>query len=531
MSGSVSLINSNAPTSLVNPGTSLIQRAPPSVLTWVGGTDNAASDPNDWSPAVAPRAGDTLNMSTGTINITDDDLAGNPLTFVSPTDVMPFQNNVVLANGSARLTDANGNDFTLTTSDSVASTFVGGNGVGFNGSMSLSPNGTTTLTGAAKFLYGVFINPGGVNGSNFVNDGAIGLTHATINANLSGNGTFDFTRYHDGPGQVEINGSVAAGLTFTMDGSAGEFQSVMTLDQPTVFDAQVNVPAKDETGVAGADTINLEGLTATNYTLANGVFTLFNGTSVVDTMNLTTALPLTVEQDSGSVGLYFNETDPSGTPIPQQGSGEHRPPIPTDEFQVVQVSDQPPTPPTVLDSWSTNGQPYVGPVPGLTDEYILATSDNVNVTATSPNVFIHTGSGNDAIDVSGVNGNNVLDGSTGTNFLTGGTGDDTFYVDARNIPPAPDNSIFDTINGFHAGDFATIWGIPAGDQPTTGNNVLPNASGLDFAWVLGGNDVNLNITNYTTADLSNGRLSVSFGTSPDTPGLPGSPYMLIQANG
>ena len=85
--------------------TSLIQRAPPNltVLTWVGGGPNAASDPSDWSPTVAPAAGDTLMMSSGTINITDDDLAGNPLTFVSPSAVMPLlQNNVVIANGSAR---------------------------------------------------------------------------------------------------------------------------------------------------------------------------------------------------------------------------------------------------------------------------------------------------------------------------------------------------------------------------------------------------------------------------------------------
>ena len=527
MSGSVSLVNSNAPVSLVNSGTSLIQRAPPNLtdLTWVGGPDDAASDPNDWSPTVAPASGDTLNMSSGTINITGNDLAGDPLTFVSPTDITPFQNNVVLANGSARLTDANGNDFTLSTSDSVASTFVGGNGVGFNGAMNLSPNGTTTLTGVVKFLYGVFVNPNGNNGSNFVNDGSVGLTHATLNADLSGTGTYDLTRYHDGPGMVEINGSVAAGLTFTMDG-ASEDQSVLTLDQPAAFGAQINVPAKSPEGTAGADTIHLQGLTATNYTLANGVFTLFDGTNVVDTLNLTTALPLTVDQDSGSVGLYFNLADgsSSATALPMRDAPASPFPLPATppNFDISDMSDD--------QSGTSAGAAYTGPVPGLADDIIMATSDNINIDPTIPNVFIHTGSGNDAIDVSGVNGNNVLDGSTGTNFLTGGTGDDTFYVDARNIPPAPNNAIFDTINGFHSGDVATIWGIAPGDQPTTGNNVLPNASGLDFAWTLPGGDVNVNLTNYTTADLTNGRLSVSFGTSPDTPGLPGSPYMLVQAN-
>ena len=278
--------------------------------------------------------------------------------------------------------------------------------------MSLSPNGTTTLTGAAKFLYGVFINPGGVNGSNFVNDGAIGLTKASINANLSGTGTYDLTRYHDGPGQVEINGSVAQGLTFTMDGSAGEdFKSVMTLDQPTAFNAQINVPATDETGMAGADTINLQGLTATSYTLANGVFTLFNGTSVVDTLNLTTALPLTVDQDNGSVGLVLQrDRSERDCALPMGGSGSlpNPPFIPPAMPPNFDITD------TTTDRvWACRPGENIqwAGVPGLTNEIIIATSDNINVDPTIPNVFIHTGSGNDAIDVSGVNGNNVLDGS------------------------------------------------------------------------------------------------------------------------
>ena len=300
---------------------------------------------------------------------------------------------------------------------------------------------------------------------------------------------------------------------------------MLTLDQPTNFGAQINVPATSPEGTAGSDTIHLQGLTATNYTLTNGVLTLFNGTNTVDTLNLSTKLPLTVEQDSGSVGLYFNENDPSGTMLPM---GPPSATLPNPPFI------PPATPPnfditdtTTGQSGTSAGETYTGPVPGLTNDIIIATSDNINVDPTIPNTFIHTGKGMDGIDVSGVNGNNVLDGSTGTNFLTGGRGDDTFYVDARNLT----QDVFDTINGFHSGDAATIWGIPSGDQPTTGNNVTSQALGLDFAFTIGGHNVNLNIPNYSTADLSNGKLGVSFGTSPDFNGTPGSPYMLIQANG
>jgi len=174
------------------------------------------------------------------------------------------------------------------------------------------------------------------------------------------------------------------------------------------------------------------------------------------------------------------------------------------------------------------GDPYTGPVPGIQQEIILITGDNLNVKAQIPNVFIHTGSGNDAIDVSGVNGNNILDGFTGTNFLTGGLGLDTFFVDDRNAS----EDIFSTIKGFHSGDNVTVWGITKTNvNIATGNDVLPSAPGLDFAFTATGKkSANLNIPGFSTADLTDGKLSVTFGHTQDTPGLPGSDFMLIHAN-
>ena len=173
---------------------------------------------------------------------------------------------------------------------------------------------------------------------------------------------------------------------------------------------------------------------------------------------------------------------------------------------------------------NTDGQPYSGPVAGLDWQLIDVTTDNLNITANTPNVFIHSGSGNDAINVSVANGNNVLDGSTGSNYLTGGTGDDQFYVDDR----GPTADIWTTIVGMHAGDSATIWGLTSSDVISEANNVLPTSPGLTFS-IPGSPNVNLTIQGYSTADLS-GHLAMSFGTSPNEPGLPGSPYMLIQAS-
>jgi Ca2+-binding RTX toxin-like protein len=141
-----------------------------------------------------------------------------------------------------------------------------------------------------------------------------------------------------------------------------------------------------------------------------------------------------------------------------------------------------------------------------------------------PNVFIHTGSGEDAIDVSRAGGNNVLDRSTGSNFLVGGSGDDTFFVDDR----SPSADIWSTVSDFHAGDAATIFGITQNGFATswvdgqgatgfTGLTLHVTAPGVPTA--------SLTLAGFSMADLSDGRISTSFGTESD-----GTPYLYVHAN-
>jgi V8-like Glu-specific endopeptidase len=166
---------------------------------------------------------------------------------------------------------------------------------------------------------------------------------------------------------------------------------------------------------------------------------------------------------------------------------------------------------------------YSGPVNGLQSQYINITSDSLAVTATSPGWFIHSGGGTDAITAS--SGINVLDGGTGSNFLTGGTGADTFFVDDRGTTA----DLWDTINNFHAGDAATVWGVTqAGFNLTWADN--QGASGFLgltlHASAAGTANVALTLAGFTQADLGNGRLSVSFGTDAAS----GSPYMYLTAH-
>jgi hypothetical protein len=219
------------------------------------------------------------------------------------------------------------------------------------------------------------------------------------------------------------------------------------------------------------------------------------------------------------VGVLSSSPIPAGTSITFTQSGSSSltstpaPVTPTPGFAVLDTTTGQPV--------SATAQPYTGPVSGLTSEYINVTSDSLNITANTPNWFIHSGSGNDAIAVS--SGTNVLDGGTGSNFLTGGSGTDTFFVDDR----GPTSDIWSTVNNFHAGDAATIWGVTSGDfnlswvdgqgaAGYTGLTLHATAAGVPTA--------SLTLAGFTSTDLNDGRLSVSFGTSG------GSHYMYVQAN-
>jgi len=184
---------------------------------------------------------------------------------------------------------------------------------------------------------------------------------------------------------------------------------------------------------------------------------------------------------------------------------------------------------TTGDPSNALGTAYSGPVAGLQWSFITTTTDSLNITATAPDVFIHTGSGNDAINVSQVNGNNVLDGGTGSNFLVGGSGNDTFFVDNR----GPTSDIWSTVVNFHAGDAATIWGVTPSDFTLSwvGGQGATGYTGLTLhATAAGLPTASLTLAGFTTADLTDGKLTISFGTTAASGGVPGSAYMYIHGN-
>lgn len=170
----------------------------------------------------------------------------------------------------------------------------------------------------------------------------------------------------------------------------------------------------------------------------------------------------------------------------------------------------------------TLSQIYTGPVSGLQNQFIDIASENLNITASAPNYFIHTGNGNNAVIL--LSGTNVVDAGTGSNFLTSGTGTDTLFVDSRGVVA----DTWSTVVDFHSGDAATLFGVTQTGAVLqwVDNDGAAGAQGLTLhAYLPNKPTVSLTLAGYNQADLSNGKLSTSFGSDGTS-----SPYLYVHAN-
>jgi Ca2+-binding RTX toxin-like protein len=117
----------------------------------------------------------------------------------------------------------------------------------------------------------------------------------------------------------------------------------------------------------------------------------------------------------------------------------------------------------------------------------------------------------------------VLDGGTGSNFLVGGSGMDTFFVDDRGDLA----DTWSTVVNFHAGDAVTVWGVTPQDfnLAFVDNEGAAGFTGLTLhATAPSESTASVTFAGFTTADLSNGRISESSGT------VGGSTYTYFHAN-
>jgi len=365
--------------------------------------------------------------------------------------------------------------------------------------------GGMTVTGSSVSTGQVVVNGAVTNNGRIVAEGA-GLVFRNA---VAGTGEITFHRTTVLPG---FDTPVTAAIAGTLEvGAVGVGQTVRMLGSDTLV---LDTPAGFAGTIAGFDATDkivvnsAAAVTSATYAVGGngvGALTLSSGATVLGTLALSgdyskSTFSVTPGAAAGSYNIMVGGTIPSAT-----------------NFLITNM--------TTGVSSAVAGEVYSGPVAGLQHQYITVTTDNLNIAATSPNTFIHTGSGMDAIDVSKVGGNNVLDGSTGSNFLVGGAGNDTFFVDDR----AAAADIWSTVVNFHAGDAATLFGVQAAGFALdwADNQGAAGATGLTLHATAAGKPIaSLTLAGYSTADLSNGRLTTSFGGDPSS----GSEYMYIHGN-
>jgi hypothetical protein len=269
----------SAPTT-IDPLTGTVQ---PVTLTWAGGGTNAGSNPADWSPALAPQAGDSLVMGSGTMNLSGNALAGDTLT---------------LAPAAAVTIDTAG-----TTALDLAN-YEPGNTVAINA----DPSATLTLN--ADLISANLTASGGTIA--FIGTSTFAAFKTVLDDNLAGSGTVQLFGGNATGETMEVNGSVGGGLSFDI-GAGAVGDAGLRIDQPASFRAAVTLQS--------AGFVAFMGIQATSGDLLNGMLTLYDGSTLVaavrlaDTANSVDYGGLQLQQTSFGVSVsvgYGDNNQPGG---------------------------------------------------------------------------------------------------------------------------------------------------------------------------------------------------------------------------
>ena len=397
---------------------------------------------------------------------------------------------------------------------------------------------TDGTAAGTKLLKDISPGPGSSNPSNFLvtagkayftaTDGVHGIEEWVTDGTLAGTIRLDqqppanpasYTTPAAAPGTVY---SIAALAASKLDSATLETQLTFTVSRTgDVSGAEIlaySIAGSGASPAIAADFVS-RALPSGTIVFAGGESSKVITLNVLPNSTVHADQTFSVNLFSDDSSLLASHNSALGTSMASGAILSNKKPAASANFTILNTTTGTPT--------TSAGVPYTGPVAGLMHEFIYTGSDNYNVTANSPNNFIHTGSGFDAIDVRNVGGTNVLDGGTNSNFLVGGIGagsNDTFFVDDR----SPPSDIWSTVGNFHAGDSATVFGITQNGFST---NFVDGEGAVGYTGVTlhvtapGVPTASLTLAGYSVADLSNGRLTTSFGTETD-----GTPYFFIHAN-
>ncbi len=306
-------------------------------LTWRGGGNNNASNPNDWTPTGAPRPGDALQTDyppqSYTMNIRGNDLAGDTFSMNNATLTANLSHQATM---TAFMWLSNAGTFNLSQNSTLDLSLMSGFHVGINTATvniagtdnftlhNNDSNVTVNLAAGARWngtvelkeFFGVTFGKTTVNGaagSTFNNNGhsVVNNTESMVlNTDVTGRGSFDVT--NNGPGNFAF-GNALAKMEFVR--SVEPNQSItasgqVQIDEPNRFKASITLkaPPTSSFGIPSPlpAEIDLMGLaTADSYTYKNDMLSIYSGKSVIDRLHLTdqTLHGFVVEKGAGSVNI------------------------------------------------------------------------------------------------------------------------------------------------------------------------------------------------------------------------------------
>jgi hypothetical protein len=245
---------------------------PPVPITrvFLGGGNNEASNPADWSPNSLPQAGDFLSDGAPVMNITGNAVAGDAIG-----------------------TTAFGGSNAFNLAGNVPVTFAGSGNFGGTSTINLAAN--THWTGGLNSDAFSFATVNGPSSASWTNNAADfdGGT-VIIGVNVNGSGTINVNTAH-GSGSMEFMHAVGSGQTISATG--GGYNNAggnIIVDDLPQFKAAVSLAFGD---------VTLKGLSATSYELGGGVIHLFNGNSDVFDMRLS-VLPASASKGLFSPGAF-----------------------------------------------------------------------------------------------------------------------------------------------------------------------------------------------------------------------------------
>lgn len=250
---------------------------------WIGGGSNRANSAADWSPNGAPVAGDILTVpQSATINVSGDNLKGDTLLLgtgqSSVTDTFNLSGHASLTVNPVSFATVNAT-VNVRGSDTVRVTADNSYPSTEQVTVNLLGRSTVAETFDQQLSGGITFNGGA--GSKVNNDGQSSLqgTHAVINPDVVGTGSFNVGIAQAQLGFLEFGGKVADTQSIKLSGYEYRGPVTLKIDQASQFHAPIDF---------NDAIVDLVGVQASSYAYDNNVLSLYGGNGkLVDTLKIT----------------------------------------------------------------------------------------------------------------------------------------------------------------------------------------------------------------------------------------------------